>query len=123
MWFMTSDSLRLIARRIRFLRQQKGWSQAHLSKKSGVSQKTISNIENEGGGRESTTLDKVEKLAQAFGLELWQLCVSLDDTDELLIPPLETKKLLKNYFLSSPKGRDSIERMAELESRYGEAHP
>lgn len=123
MLYMTSTSLRLIARRVRFLRQQQGWSQAVLSKKSGVSQKTISNIENEGGERESTTLNKVEKIAHGLGLELWQLCVPLDDADELLIPSASVKQLLKNYTHSSPKGRDSIERIAELESRYSEVKP
>ena len=50
--------------RINELRQLKGWSQAELARRSGVSQSTISRLE--AGTTPSIDLNNLEKLASAL---------------------------------------------------------
>ncbi len=50
--------------RIQELREVKGWSQAELARRSGVSQSTISRLE--AGTTPSIDLNNLEKLAQAL---------------------------------------------------------
>lgn len=80
------DHHKLIAERILAARETKGWSQRDLASKAGVSQKTISNLESptEGG---SYTLPKLEAVARALGMGVW----------ELLAPPgeVEAMKLVR----------------------------
>jgi hypothetical protein len=66
-------------------------NQSLLSRRSGVSQKTISNIlsadeksDAELAGVPSTTLRMVEQLAQVFGMEAWML---LHPGDEQIMKP------------------------------------
>nr|MDQ2694713.1 helix-turn-helix domain-containing protein [Pseudomonadota bacterium] len=87
----------------------KGWSQRELARRAGVSQKTISNLENVAASRESPKMDIVERVANAFGQELWQLLI-----------PEETERLIVNYTHASPNGRQHIDRIAELEAKYGQ---
>ncbi len=53
--------------RIKELREVKGWSQAELSRRSGVAQGMISRMEN--GQVESVHLPALEKLAKALGCD------------------------------------------------------
>lgn len=48
-------------------------TQMALSKRSKVAQTTISNYLRPGSYKGAPQLDKVERLARAFGLEAWQL--------------------------------------------------
>lgn len=65
-----ADTLLLFARRLRQARRLKPWSQAALAENSGISEETISNIERHSA---STKLATAAKLAEALGVELWQL--------------------------------------------------
>ncbi len=59
--------------RIKELREVKGWSQAELSRRSGVAQGMISRMEN--GQVESVHLPALEKLAKALGCDPGYLIV------------------------------------------------
>lgn len=57
-------------KRVRTLRQQKGWSQNKLSKITGVSQTTISAIEN---GERNKSYYTIKKIAAALGVTMDEL--------------------------------------------------
>lgn len=54
----------MIRLRVKELREERGWSQTELSDRSGVRQAAISAAEN----GKPLTLDTIEKLADAFGI-------------------------------------------------------
>ncbi|WP_338010884.1 helix-turn-helix domain-containing protein [Paenibacillus shenyangensis] len=60
-------------------RREKGWTQQKLSQVSGVSQPTISQIEN--GKRHYPSHDSIRRLAKALGVEVEEL----DEENESLI--------------------------------------
>jgi transcriptional regulator with XRE-family HTH domain len=51
---------------------QRGWSQQELAKRSGISQRQISNLLS---GTQSASLDTAEAIAQAFDLETWHMLI------------------------------------------------
>lgn len=59
-----------IGLRLRALRQQRGLSQVQLMQLSGVDHKAISRYEN---GLRNVGVDELTRLADALGVELWQL--------------------------------------------------
>ncbi|MBI3661252.1 helix-turn-helix transcriptional regulator [Candidatus Acetothermia bacterium] len=60
-----------IAQQLRRLRHKQAWTQEQLAKRSGVSRITINRLENEV--EQSPRLETLERLAEAFGIELRQL--------------------------------------------------
>jgi transcriptional regulator with XRE-family HTH domain len=54
------------------LMRQRGWSQHELAKKSGVTQRQISNLLT---GTQSPSLDTAEAIARAFDLETWHMLI------------------------------------------------
>lgn len=60
--------------RLKYLREQKGWSQETLSLYSGVNKNYISDLEN---GRRNPTLVVMEKIAIALGITLSELLKGL----------------------------------------------
>lgn len=56
--------------RIRFLRQQKKWSQEDLAFESSVNKNYICDLEN---GRRNPSLEILERLADAFSISLEEL--------------------------------------------------
>lgn len=74
---MKYEKVRLtIAIKIKNMREDAGLNQRELSAKSGVSQKTISNLEDPES--HSCQLDKLQAIATAFNIELWELIKSDD---------------------------------------------
>lgn len=69
-----------IGRVIAELRKERGWSQAQLAERSGVSQQTIGEIETRGGGRFET----VRRLAKALRVPLARL--------DKLLPPVQINR-------------------------------
>ena len=71
-----------VGARVRFLREQRGWSQDHLAAVSGVSPRQIQRIESEESSPHKETL---LGLASTFGLEVGQLSrgFSTDDLAEM----------------------------------------
>lgn len=61
------DIRKRLGKRIISLRQEKNWTQEDLSALSGISTRSISNIEN---GVFSITLDTADKLARSFSIPL-----------------------------------------------------
>lgn len=60
-----------IAQQLRRLRHKQAWTQEQLAKRSRVSRITINRLENEV--EQSPRLETLERLAEAFGIELSQL--------------------------------------------------
>jgi transcriptional regulator with XRE-family HTH domain len=88
------------------------WNQVELAKRSGVSQRQISNILRKESG---CSVEHADALAKAFGLQGWHLIMpSLPaDVRNGAIPAL-----LQRYAAATAEGRKAIDRVAELESRF-----
>jgi transcriptional regulator with XRE-family HTH domain len=67
---------RLLARRIRFLRAMRGWTQDGLAAECDLHRTYLSGIER---GQRNVGLDNLERLAQALGVPLGDL---FSETDE-----------------------------------------
>ena len=66
-----SKTIPTVSRNIRKLRKAKGLSQDKLSRLADVSHATIIKIES--GGIQSPTIDTVQKIAKAFGVDVDEL--------------------------------------------------
>lgn len=64
------DTKGLIGNRIKELRKKKGLSQEQLSEKADITPNYLSRIER---GTENPTLDMFIRLADALGVEIWEL--------------------------------------------------
>ena len=84
------------------LLKARGLSQPQLGEQSGVSQKTINNIVHK---RNSPQLDSVEKLAEALGVELYQLLCPVHD-DKFIA-------LWLAWAQSDDRGKDDLRTIAE----------
>ena len=67
---MSTRVRKLLARRLRELRAERGWSQDVLAAESGLHRAWIGSIER---AERNMGIDNLEKLAKAFSLEVWQL--------------------------------------------------
>ena len=67
---MDKELIEKIAKRIKFLRKQKGLKQEHLAVDANVSRSTIGMIET---ARNDITLSKINRIAKALGIELHEL--------------------------------------------------
>lgn len=102
-----------LARTLRLLMDKSGYSEAEVSKRSGVSKKSINNMLN---ARHAPNLDHVDAVAAVFGLNLWHLImVGLPDE---LIASKSLDELITRYGNASPLGRESIDRVAEMAADY-----
>ena len=72
-----------LAERVYGLRYQRGWSQIELSRRSGVTQATISSLEN---ARRAAYMPTLRKIAQAFGLPTRELLMDNPDAQTLQEP-------------------------------------
>lgn len=98
---------------LRHLMATREWNQVQLAKRSGVNQKTISNILN---GRNTPTLDILDQIAAAFGLNVWHLI--LPDLPADLVNGGTIERLFENFIASGEKGREYINHVAEREAKY-----
>ena len=67
---MSSKVRALLARRLRGLRAERGWSQDDLAAECDLHRAWIGAVERE---ERNIGIDNLDKLAKAFGLEVWQL--------------------------------------------------
>lgn len=115
----TESCMQIVSKRVRFLRDTRGWTQDYLARKAQVAQKTISNIEHGGGeGRDTLKLKNLEKIAKAFGFELW---VFLIPDDEFIRNPIVSKQLgdlISFYLQSTVEGKQDICKVAEVVAKY-----
>ena len=102
-----------LANNLRLLMAAREWNQVDLAKRSGVNQKTISNILN---GRNTPTLDKLDLIASAFGLNAWHLI--LPNLSSELVNGGTIERLFQNFMASDQKGREYINHVAEREATY-----
>ena len=65
---------------IKNLRKLKGWHQTTLADVAGIEQSTISKVEN---GWEGITLRNLKSIAEALGVELYQIFLDGEANDEL----------------------------------------
>jgi len=104
-----------IASNLKRLMAERQLTQTQLADKTGVSQKTISNMINSGSVGSITT-ESIEKVARFFGIEAYHLMIPNLPTEELTNNEIE--KIINYYARSTRESRVNIARVAELESRY-----
>lgn len=102
-----------LIKNLRFLMKKEKLSEEVLGKRCGVAQKTINNILN---GESSPTIDTLDKIAGAFGLNSWHLI--LQDLPDDLIKSASIANLYKAYIAATDEGRQLIDHVAEREARY-----
>ena len=71
---MANDISVRLGRRIRRLRDERGWKQIDLAAHSGLTRPHISRLEN---ARKEIGLRALEKIASAFDMKPWQLLKGL----------------------------------------------
>ena len=59
-----------LGRRLRTLREKRGWNQAYLAETAGIGRAHLSQIEN---GAVAARIDTLEQLAQVLGISLAEL--------------------------------------------------
>jgi transcriptional regulator with XRE-family HTH domain len=89
-------------------------TQAQLAAKSGVAQKTISNIETTG----TTTTGKIAAVAAGLGIQPFALFIP-EISDIKTAKQLD--RLITHFLESSAEGKEAIGRTAEAEARYSKA--
>ncbi len=67
---MATKAREQLARKIRELRQEKGWSQENLAEVSGLHRTYIGDIER---AERNVSIDNIEKLAKAFKVSITEL--------------------------------------------------
>ncbi len=104
-----------LVKNLRYLMRREDLSQSALSRKSGVSQKAISNILNPEV-KQSPSIETIEKLARAFNLKGWHMimprlaedCKNVVDFEQVYI----------DWLASNEKGRELIKMVAEREAAF-----
>ncbi len=76
----SDEETEALAERVYGLRYQRGWSQIELSRRAGVTQATISSVEN---ARRAAYMPTLRKIAGAFGLPTRELL--MDNPDAMLL--------------------------------------
>lgn len=79
-----------LGKRIKQLRQQRGWSQAQLSKKLNVHQKQISGYER---GIHSPSIELLVRMAELFNVSLDY--IAFDNREEKNIIPIADRELMQ----------------------------
>ena len=69
---------------IKRLREEKGWSQRELGRRSGVHHSLISRLES--GVQDDTHTQVVLRLAEALGVDVRELLTDIPEEDGLAIP-------------------------------------
>lgn len=107
------ETRKTLARTLRLLMDSAGLSEADVSKQSGVSKKSVNNMLN---ARHAPTLDHVDAVAAVFGLNLWHMILpSLPDD---LVTSKALDNLIAHYGRADARGRESIDRVAEIAAEY-----
>lgn len=107
-----------VAKNLRRLMDVHGLTQAQVAKRAGVSQRHISNILN---AVQEPGIEKINKIARAFGLHGWQLQMP-NLPEDLLLGDVVTR-VMDALTQASPDGREMIGRLAEREAHYSKHKP
>jgi transcriptional regulator with XRE-family HTH domain len=108
-------SHKIIAENVRRLMEYRHLNQTALAKKTGISQRTISNVLSPGSVG-SITMDTVEKISAYFGVEPYHMLIPSLPTDELLSDNIE--QIISCYALLDSSGRGNVKRITLNEARY-----
>lgn len=100
-----------IAKNIKALREKEKLSQLALAKRAGVSQRTVSNIENPESETTPTT-DRVDAVAAVFGLQLFH--VAMPVPLDILIDIGGLNRVIDTYATVEPAKRATVEQIARL---------
>lgn len=107
----------VLARNLEVLMHLRGWKQAETAKRAGVDQKVISYILSQ---KKTPGLDVVDKIAAAFGLNLWHLIMPTLPED--LASPTSIRDVYEDFFRADPSGREHIAKVAHREAEYSKTH-
>jgi transcriptional regulator with XRE-family HTH domain len=110
-----NEEAKNFARNLKLLMDHHGDTQENLERRSGVSQKTISNMLNPGDNR-APNLNKIASVAAAYKLKPWHLLLP-DITLDILINS-SVEKLLEIYTQIDQGSRETVLRVAENSARY-----
>jgi len=109
----------IIAANVAKLMKHKQMKQVGFAKKTGVSQRTVSNALKPGSVG-SVTMDTVEKIAFYFGIEAYHLLIPNLSIADLIDVRIEV--VINKYTQTSEGGRQEIIRTADNEFRYHAAN-
>ena len=73
--FMMNENFKLLGRRVKFLRIEKGISQTDMAEAIGLSQTNLSNMES---GRTATTIQNLFKMREVLGCKMSDFFVDFD---------------------------------------------
>lgn len=107
-----------IARNLRMLMESSNppLNQVELAKRAGVAQKSVSNmLDPSRPGVSAGTLDKLERVAAAFGLTAWHLLIPTLPED--LKECHRISDLVADYIVTPKTSRDLIYHTAERERK------
>jgi len=107
-----------VAKNLRRLMEVYNLSQPQVAKKAGVSQRTVSNILNAAN---EPGIEKINKIARAFGLQGWQL--QMPNIPDDLLSSGVVPKVMDALMKATPEGREMIQRLAEREAHYSKQKP
>jgi len=109
---MQQDTRKHVAETVARMRERADLTQTELARKSGLNQKTISDLER--ATDKSPTLHTLDSVAAALGLPTWALLHP--DLAESFSPRADA--LVRTYAALPPDGRAQVDRVADAEARY-----
>ena len=101
----------VLSRNVRWLMADRKCTQERLAKRSGASQRTISNVLTQ---KKTPTLDTVDRLAKAYNVTIWELLSPFLPDD--MGTGTKINKLLENYLKADDQGKALILQLAERET-------
>ena len=114
-----NEEAKNFARNLDILMKHHGDDQVSLSKRAGVSQKTISNMLNPGDDR-APNLKNVALIAKAFKLQTWHILYPDAPEDILINSSIE--KFVDNYVNTDKPLREAWAQVAETSPKYGKVN-
>lgn len=107
------STVETLAANLDYLMRANGYSEAEVSKRSGVASKTVNNMRR---GRTKASIENADKVARVFGLSGWQLIIP--DYPLELLQDSGLASVVDNYAHSNAESRNAIKRIAEREAHY-----
>jgi len=118
---MTSDAIKALADNVRRLMDANNLTQKQLATRTGVSQKSISDLLNYGGSvSKEPRLGTIEKIAKGFGIPPWQL--QIPELPVELLRNHSVGKVLENYRDAEPVRSEERRVGKECRSRWSPYH-
>lgn len=109
------DVMAVLRDNVKLLLHARGWSQVELARRSGIAQRTISDVLGYGIRIDKApTLRTVAAIAKAFGVPPWQLMIELPID---LLRSHRVSRLVEQFAAVEEPGRESLERIAAAEVR------